>query len=67
MEMGKQQKIAAIIVAAGESNRLLPIIPDKPACLLEIGNKTIIGRELENLRACGIYDIAVVRVTKGRR
>jgi choline kinase len=56
-----RRTIRAIIVAAGESERLLPLIPDKPACLLEIGNKTIIGRELENLRACGINDIAVVR------
>lgn len=60
-----QRTIRAIIVAAGESNRLLPLIPDKPACLLEIGNKTIIGRELENLRACGINDIVVVRGYQG--
>lgn len=55
----------AIIIAAGESSRLLSLIPDKPAGLLEIGNKTIIGRELEILRACGIYDIAVVRGYQG--
>ncbi|MFC1942663.1 NTP transferase domain-containing protein [Chloroflexota bacterium] len=62
---GKFNNIRAIIIAAGESNRLLPIIKDKPACLLEIGDKTIIGRELENLRACGIFDISVVRGYQG--
>lgn len=61
----RHRNARAIIIAAGESNRLLPVIPDKPACLLEIGDKTIIGRELENLRACGIYDIAVVRGYQG--
>ena len=59
--LGRFQNVRAIIVAAGESDRLLSLSSDKPACLLEIGSKTIIGRELENLRACGIYDIAVVR------
>jgi len=61
----RYQNTKAIIIAAGESSRLLSLIPDKPACLLEIGNKTIISRELENLRACGIHDIAVVRGYQG--
>ena len=61
----RHPNVRAIIVAAGESNRLLPLIPDKPPCLLEIGNKTIIARDLENLRACGIYDIVVVRGYQG--
>jgi choline kinase len=63
----KLRRIRAIIVAAGESNRLLPLISDKPACLLEIGDKTILSRELENLRACGIHDIVVVRGYQGEK
>jgi choline kinase len=59
--LGRYPKVKAIIVAAGESDLLLPLTKDKPDCLLEIGNKTILSRELENLRACGIYDIVVVR------
>ncbi|MFC1906674.1 sugar phosphate nucleotidyltransferase [Chloroflexota bacterium] len=65
LSLEKSHNIKAIIIAAGKNERLLPLISDKPACLLEIGNKTIIGRELENLRACGIYDIVVVRGYQG--
>ena len=63
--LGRYRNLRAIIVAAGESNRLLPLTKDKPECLLEIGNKTILSRELENLRACGIHDIVVVRGYQG--
>ncbi len=63
--MGGFPKIKAIIVAAGESNLLLPLTEDKPECLLEIRNKTILSRELENLRRCGIHDIVVVRGYQG--
>ncbi|TET16221.1 MAG: phosphocholine cytidylyltransferase family protein [Dehalococcoidia bacterium] len=63
--LGRYRNLRAIIVAAGESNRLLPLTQDKPECLLEIGNKTILSRELENLRACGIHDIVVVRGYQG--
>lgn len=51
----------AIIVAAGQASRLMPITNDKPKCLLEIGGKTIMERQLEVLRQCGIDDIVVVR------
>lgn len=51
----------AIIVAAGPSSRLLPITNDKPKCLLEVGGKTILQRQLETLKQCGIDDIVVVR------
>ncbi len=54
-------------MAAGESNQLLPLTEDKPECLLEVGDKTILGRELENLRACGVDDIVVVRGYRGEQ
>lgn len=62
---GSYGSVKAIIVAAGKSDQLLPLTSDRPDCLLEIGNKTILSRELENLRACGIRDIAVVRGYRG--
>ena len=51
----------AIIVAAGPSNRLLPITNEKPKCLLEVGGQTILGRALGALRENGIENIVVVR------
>jgi len=63
----KPHNIRAIIVAAGRNDRLLPLIPDRPAGLLEVGNKTIIGRGLEILRECGVYEIAVVRGYQGNK
>ena len=56
----------AIIVAAGQGSRLLPITNDKPKCLLEIKGKTIMQRQLETLKACGINDIVVVRGYEGQ-
>jgi len=63
--LGRYPKVKAIIVAAGQSNLLLPLTKDKPECLLEIGKKTILARQLETLRSCGIYDIVVVRGYQG--
>ena len=49
----------AIIVAAGPGNRARPYSNDKPKCMLKIGGKTILDRQLEILKQCGIYDIVV--------
>jgi len=51
----------AIIVAAGPSSRLMPTTNDKPKCMLQIGDKTIMQRQLEVVRQCGMDDIVVVR------
>ncbi len=51
----------AIIVAAGKGNRLLPITDHQPKCLLNIGGITIMQRQLQVLKECGIPDISVVR------
>lgn len=57
-----QKKIAkAIIIAAGMGTRLYPLTRNKPKCLLEIGGKTILERQLEILRECGISDISLIR------
>ena len=53
--------VKVIIVAAGVGNRLNPLTNDLPKCLLKIGDKTILERQLETLRGCGINDIVVVR------
>ncbi|MBI2846557.1 MAG: phosphocholine cytidylyltransferase family protein [Chloroflexi bacterium] len=68
MELGARtvnRKPKAIIVAAGRSERLFPLAGDKPVCLLVIGSNTILDRQLEALRGCGIEDIVVVRGYRG--
>lgn len=50
----------AVILAAGESKRLHPYTLDMPKCLLEIGNNTIIGHQIESLKRNGINEITVV-------
>ncbi len=55
----------AIIIAAGQGSRLSPATDDKPKCLLEVEGKTIMQRQLEVLKQCGINDIVVVRGYKG--
>ena len=49
-----------IILAAGKGSRLNGTIGDKPKCLLRVGGKTLVEREIEALRANGVNDIAVV-------
>jgi choline kinase len=51
----------AIIVAAGPGTRLLPFTENKPKCMLEIGEKTILQRTLEALRGNGVTDIVIVK------
>lgn len=65
--LGERHVGKAIIIAAGRSPRLLPVTRDKPHCLLEVGNETIMERELDALRSCGINYIVVVRGYQGEK
>jgi choline kinase len=49
-----------IILAAGKGSRLNGTIGDKPKCLLRVGGKTLIDRQIDALKAVGITDIVVV-------
>jgi phosphoenolpyruvate phosphomutase len=55
------EKMTAIIAAAGFEKQLLPLIEDKPKCLLDIKGKTILERQVAALNECNIKDIALVR------
>jgi phosphoenolpyruvate phosphomutase len=55
------EKITAIITAAGFEKQLLPLIEDKPKCLLDIKGRTILERQVAAINDCNIKDIAVVR------
>jgi phosphoenolpyruvate phosphomutase len=55
------EKITAIIPAAGFEKQLLPLIDDKPKCLLDIKGKTILERAVAALNDSNIKEIALVR------
>jgi len=55
------EKMTAIIAAAGFEKQLLPLIEDKPKCLLDIKGKTILERQVAALNHCNIKDIALIR------
>lgn len=54
-------RVRAVIIAAGSGKSLLPLTEDRPKCLLEIKGRSVLERQLETLRACGIHDVVVVR------
>jgi phosphoenolpyruvate phosphomutase len=53
--------VRAVIIAAGSGKSLLPLTEDRPKCMLDIKGRTLLERQLDTLRACGIQEIAVVR------
>ena len=53
--------IKAIIVAAGHDKRIEPLNEDIPKCLLDVKGKTILERQIENIRSCGIKDIVIIK------
>ena len=50
----------AVILAAGVASRLRPLTDRTPKCLLRIGERTILGHTLENLRNAGLTDLVLV-------
>ncbi len=57
----------AIILAAGQGTRLKKYTQDLPKGMLEFQGKTIIQRQIELYRRCGIRDIIVVRGFAGEK
>ncbi len=56
--MGTNPK--AIILAAGMGTRLKPLTLDYPKCLLKVGGKPLIARQIETLCHSGVEEICVV-------
>ncbi len=50
----------AILLAAGEGNRLCPYTLDRPKAMVELAGVPLVLRQLETLRSCGVEDIVVV-------
>lgn len=55
-----------IILAAGQGTRLRPMTDDRPKCMVEVNGKSIIDRQLDTMRACGIKD-ADITIVAGYR
>ncbi len=51
----------ALIVAAGMGRRLKTYTERLPKCMLKFGGKTLLQRQLEAYRACGVHDISIIR------
>lgn len=51
----------AIILAAGKGTRLNKYTQDLPKGMLKFGNQTIIERQINMYRSCGIDDIVVIK------
>ena len=53
--------VKSIIIAAGLGSRLKGYTETLPKCMLMFGDKTLLQRQLDVHRRCGITDISVVR------
>lgn len=49
----------ALILAAGQGTRLRPLTDDKPKCLVPLYGKSLLQRQIETLKNCGISDIHI--------
>ncbi len=59
----KKETIQVVIPAAGEhtlDGAIGKTLKNLPLCMLEIGGKTLIDRQLDTLRSCGVNDICIV-------
>jgi choline kinase len=50
----------ALILSAGQGSRLLPLTAERPKCLLPVGQKSLLERQIEILSSCAIDEIVVV-------
>jgi choline kinase len=57
----------AILIAAGMGRRLSPYTDDRPKCLVEIAGRTMLHRQLDNLRAVGVTEFHIVRGYRGHQ
>ena len=50
----------AVILAAGQGTRIRSVHGERPKCLIEVDNSTILDHQLEALSRAGINDVAIV-------
>lgn len=57
----------AIIVAAGRGRRLGPETEEIPKCMVRVGGRSILDRQLDALATAGVGDFVIVRGYRGDR
>lgn len=57
----------AIILAAGEGTRLRPLTDDKPKCLVNLFGKSILERQIDVMKKCGIDEIIIITGYKSEK
>ena len=50
----------AIILAAGQGKRLLPLTEARPKCLIELSGKSLLAWQLERLQTAGVEEVVIV-------
>lgn len=53
-------QVKVIILGAGQGKRLLPLTEMVPKALLDVGGRSLIGRQIDAFVACGIKEFVVV-------
>ena len=50
----------AIVLAAGQGKRLMPLTADRPKCMVEVGDRPVLAHQIDALAAGGVTDIVIV-------
>ena len=50
----------AVVLAAGEGNRLRPLTADRPKCLVELAGRPLLAWQLDALAHAGVDDVTIV-------
>ena len=45
-----------IILAAGQGTRLRPLTDEVPKCMVKLNSKSLIERQIESIKACGVLE-----------
>ena len=56
-----KSKTKALIIAAGLGSRLKKHTENLPKCMLDFGGKTLLQRQLDAYKKCGITNISLIR------